>query len=249
MRGYPVRYLLWFHLVNDTINGNPILVSFSPYTDSFSVFSRRIDGTTYDFDYTGLLYQASLLIKDKQTSSFFLQIHGRGAIGALSDKKLTHLPAEYLSMKKYMASYGNDAKIMQAPDIEPYDWVLLGKTPLAGYETTVTSRYYQGREIPISNRISHFDRVISYGGRTQAWSVSYIRNRGEVRINSENVRIRWESGLNSAQEEFRVKDARNVGMIHVEQQNAQGKWRPILFHRDFMFAYYRFFPNRRILHD
>ena len=249
VRGYPVRYLLWFHAVNDTINGKPILVTFSPYTDSFAVFSRRIDGKTYDFSYTGLLYQASLLLKDKQTGSFFLQVHGRGAVGALHEKALSFLPSEYLSLKKFIATHGEDAQIMQEPDIEPYDWVLIGKTPLAGYENTVTSRYYQGTEVPVSNRISHFNRLISYGGRNQAWSVSYIRKRGEVRINSEKVRIRWESGLNATAEEFTLKDARDIGMIHVEKEDAQGRWKPILFHRDFMFAYYRFFPNKRILHD
>jgi hypothetical protein len=42
-RAYPVAILNWHELVNDTLGGQPILVSFCPLCNTGIVFDRRID--------------------------------------------------------------------------------------------------------------------------------------------------------------------------------------------------------------
>ncbi len=249
IRAYPLRYLLWYRAINDVIGGQPILVTFNPYTDAFQVFSRIIAGNTYQFTDSGLLYKASILLQDTLTGSLFLQANGKGAVGDLYQQKLTSIASEYVGFDSFKRRYGQNGQVMSSPDILDNDWVLLGKTPLPGYESSIISPYYIGKNIPVSNTIRHFDRIITYGGRKAGWSINYIRNRGEVRINSDRVRLRWESGLNAVQDTFDIRNGRNIGMVHVEKQSANGNWQPILFYREFLFSYMSFFPGRRVFHD
>lgn len=41
-RAYPVRYLMWHEIVNDTVEGQPIAVTFCPLCNTGIVFSRRL---------------------------------------------------------------------------------------------------------------------------------------------------------------------------------------------------------------
>jgi len=43
-RAYPVRVLAWHEVVNDTLGGVPIVVSYSPYADAAVVLDRRVTG-------------------------------------------------------------------------------------------------------------------------------------------------------------------------------------------------------------
>ncbi len=248
-RAYPIRYLIWFRVINDIIGDQPIVVTYNPYNSAFAVYSSVIDGVTYQFKDSGLLYQSSILLQDQTTNSMFLQNTGQGVIGTLSDKNLTVITSEYVSFDNFHRRYAESGKVMKAPDITDKDWVILGATPLTAYESNTISQYYIGKNVPVSDKIRHFDLVISYGQRISGWSVNYIRNRGEIRINSERVRIRWEAGLNSVHDTFDIPQGRDIGMIHVEQQNSRGRWQPITFYREYFFSHSGFFPGRRILHD
>ncbi|MCH9845188.1 MAG: DUF3179 domain-containing protein [Alphaproteobacteria bacterium] len=248
-RAYPIRYLIWFHVINDVIGDQPILITYNPYNSAFVVYSRVIDGVTYQFKDSGLLYQGSILLLDDTTNSLFLQNNGLGAVGALSDKNLTVLTSEYVSFDTFYRRYTENGKLMKAPDITDKDWVILGATPLTAYESNTISQYYIGKNVPVSDKIRHFDVIISYGQRQSGWSLNYIRNRGEVRINSERVRIRWEAGLNSVHDTFAIPQGRDIGMVHVEKQNNRGRWQPIAFYREFFFSHSSFLPGRRVLHD
>ncbi|MCH9853035.1 MAG: DUF3179 domain-containing protein [Alphaproteobacteria bacterium] len=249
VRAYPIRYLLWFRVINDVVGNQPIMVTYNPYNSAFAVYSRVVDGVTYQFTDSGLLYKASILLQDDTTNSLFLQNNGLGAVGALNDKNLTVLTSEYVSFDNFYRRYAETGKLMKAPDITDKDWVIFGATPLTAYESNTISQYYIGKNIPVSDKIRHFDEIISYGQRKSGWSTNYIRNRGEVRINNERVRIRWEAGLNSVHDTFYISQGRDIGMVHVEQQNSQGRWQPIPFYREFMFSQQSFLPGRRVFHD
>ena len=68
-RAYPLRFLAWHEVVNDTIGAVPLLVTYHPLSGSVAVFSRRVRGTTLTFGFSGLLYQSSPLLYDRQKAS------------------------------------------------------------------------------------------------------------------------------------------------------------------------------------
>jgi hypothetical protein len=45
-RAYPVRYLTWHEIVNDTVAGVPVAVTFCPLCNTALVFDRRVEGAS-----------------------------------------------------------------------------------------------------------------------------------------------------------------------------------------------------------
>ena len=48
-RAYPIRYLTWHEIVNDTVGGIPVAVTFCPLCNSGITFDRRTASGTLDF--------------------------------------------------------------------------------------------------------------------------------------------------------------------------------------------------------
>ena len=69
-RAYPIRYLMWHEIVNDTIEGQPIAVTFCPLCNSAMVFDRRVDGQTLSFGVSGLLRHSDIFMYDLQSESW-----------------------------------------------------------------------------------------------------------------------------------------------------------------------------------
>jgi len=60
-----LRFILWHEVVNDTLAGVPIAVTYNPLCDSAVVFRRTLDGRTPTFGVSGLLYDSNLLMYDR----------------------------------------------------------------------------------------------------------------------------------------------------------------------------------------
>ncbi len=67
-RAYPLRFLVWHEVVNDTLGGEPIAVAHSPLTATTVAFRRRIGGRTLVFRVSGLLYNSGHLLYDASGS-------------------------------------------------------------------------------------------------------------------------------------------------------------------------------------
>ena len=91
---YPHRILFVHEIVNDTLGGEPVLVSYCPLCNSGVVFDRRLpDGTELTFGNTSALYENDLVMYDHQTFSYWWQVPGRAIVGELSGTELEALPS------------------------------------------------------------------------------------------------------------------------------------------------------------
>lgn len=90
---YPYRILVWHEIVNDTIQGNPVLVTYCPLCATGIVFERRIDGTEQEFGVSGKLWQSNLLMYNRAESeageSLWSQVLGEAVLGVHTGKKLS----------------------------------------------------------------------------------------------------------------------------------------------------------------
>ncbi len=68
-RAYPLWIMNWHEIINDSVGGRPIAVTYSPLCDSVVVFDRRVAGETLEFGISGLLYNSNLLMYDKRPDS------------------------------------------------------------------------------------------------------------------------------------------------------------------------------------
>jgi hypothetical protein len=97
-RAYPLRILNWHEVVNDTLGGVPIAVTYHPLTEGVVVFDRRSGGEVLEFGVSGLLFNSNLLMYDRRPQeageSLWSQLQARAVAGpgASASLRLTVLP-------------------------------------------------------------------------------------------------------------------------------------------------------------
>ena len=56
-------------MVNDRIDGAPVIISFCPLCGTGVAFDARVKGRELSFGVSGLLYNSDVLLYDRQTNS------------------------------------------------------------------------------------------------------------------------------------------------------------------------------------
>lgn len=92
-KAYSVWLLEGYSVINDLINNEPIVVSWSPFSYSYRVFDRVVDGDTLDFEDSGEMWNDVLVLTDTKTKSRWSQIKGEAIDGPMKGKKLKLLPS------------------------------------------------------------------------------------------------------------------------------------------------------------
>jgi hypothetical protein len=84
-RAYPLRVLNWHEVVNDTLGGVPIAVTYHPLCDSVVVFDRRVGEEVLELGVSGLLWNSNLLMFDRRAGgkreSLWSQLLARAVAG------------------------------------------------------------------------------------------------------------------------------------------------------------------------
>jgi hypothetical protein len=63
-KAYPLRIMIRHEIVNDTVGGVPVAVTWCPLCNSSVVFDRRLDGRVLSFGTTGKLRKSDLVMFD-----------------------------------------------------------------------------------------------------------------------------------------------------------------------------------------
>ena len=106
-RAYPLRILNWHEVVNDSLGGTPIAVTYCPLCHSSFVFDRRVGGQVREFGVSGLLWNSNVLLYDRQPGgsgeSLWSQLKMQAICGpaAKRGERLKLLPAELVAWKDW----------------------------------------------------------------------------------------------------------------------------------------------------
>ncbi len=85
---YPLSIMSFHHIVNDTIDKEPVAITYCLLADTAETFSRTHEGKTLEFGVLGPLYAGNLVMYDKSTDASFLQLNGQGFNGMYKDQLL-----------------------------------------------------------------------------------------------------------------------------------------------------------------
>lgn len=129
-RAYPLRIMIWHEIVNDTVGGRPVAITWCPLCNSAVVFDRRLDGRLLNFGTTGKLRKSDLVMYDRQTETWWQQFLGQGIVGALAGKQLEMLPMRVESFELFAARHP-DGKVLTPTDPAARQY---GRNPYAGYD-------------------------------------------------------------------------------------------------------------------
>ena len=90
---YPIKILNFREIINDEIDGVPVLVSYCPLCRSGIVYDRRLGDQVLSFGNTSALYESDLVMLDRQTGSYWWQVPGTAIVGQLTGEQLQTLPS------------------------------------------------------------------------------------------------------------------------------------------------------------
>ena len=104
-RAYPIQILIWHEIVNDTLGGKPLLVSFCPLCNTAIAFEQTVNGQVFDFGTTGRLRYSNLIMYDRQTETWWQQATGDAIAGELTGTQLVFYPASIISWADFKSQY------------------------------------------------------------------------------------------------------------------------------------------------
>jgi hypothetical protein len=107
-RFYPFNMLVTREIVNDSIQGDHLLVTYCPLCGTGIVFDRNIDGKIYEFGVSGMLWQSNLLMYnragDEKNISLWSQVLGEAVLGSLTGIKLSIVPSDVVLYEDWSKS-------------------------------------------------------------------------------------------------------------------------------------------------
>lgn len=125
-RAFPRRILDWHEMVNDTIGGVPVVLSFCVLCYSAIVYETRPTGRVlpFEFDTSGLIYRSNKLMYDRQSESLWSQFTGRPVVGDLvgSGIELKMRPAVMTRWKDWREAHP-DTKVLSLQTGHQRDYI------------------------------------------------------------------------------------------------------------------------------
>jgi hypothetical protein len=239
-RAYPVRILIWHEIINDTVGGTPVTVTYCPLCNAGLVFQRNVDDRVLDFGTTGLLRNSDLVMYDRQTESWWQQFTGEAIVGALSGRSLRSIPARMESFIRFRERFPN-GKVLVPTDPNARNY---GTNPYVGYDAPGRRPFLYDGSLP--EGIDPMERVVAVEtepGRYEAWSLVLLRRAGEIR--SDDLVLAWEPGQVSALDNRSITDGRDVGGVVVRKQ-INGAFADVPYDVPFAFAFHAFWPTSPI---
>lgn len=128
-RVYPLQIMTWHEIVNDTIAGDPILITYCPLCGSGIAYERTLNGEVVEFGTSGKLYNSNLVMYDRKTNTYWSQIEGRAIVGELTGTKLTPISVDTVVWREWKVAHPNSLVLSQETGFSrPY-----GRDPYGSY--------------------------------------------------------------------------------------------------------------------
>ena len=112
-RAYAIPQIYAREVVNDTVGGTPVIVTYCWICQTVIVFERTIDGTVHDFGASGGLMDRTnsatespcLVMYDRQTKTLWSQVLGLGVRGEQNGVQLQTVPATFTTWGEWKKAH------------------------------------------------------------------------------------------------------------------------------------------------
>ena len=227
-RAYPIRYLTWHEIVNDTVGDIPVAVTFCPLCNSGITFDRRIAQGTLSFGVSGKLRHSDMIMFDRETESWWQQAIGEAIVGDLTGTELNSLPSWMESWAAF-STRNPDGLVMAQPAFNRN----YGANPYVRYDSSNRPFLYSGEMPP--HDIPALARVVRVGER--AWPLMRLAEAGK--LTEGGVTLTWAEGQASALDSAQIGTGREVGDVRVRDAAGADLPHDVMF----AFAFHAFWPE------
>ncbi|MEX0664478.1 MAG: DUF3179 domain-containing protein [Acidimicrobiia bacterium] len=223
-RAYPVQILMWHEIVNDTVAGTPVAITYCPLCNSALAFDRRLGDRVLDFGTSGMLYQSDLVMYDRQTESLWVQILGRAVVGRLSGDELTPYPVSTVAWRDWRRAHPEGLVLSRDTGFDR----AYGQNPYPGYDDEGGSPFlFDG---PTDDRLVAMARVVGLqrGDAAVALTFKHLRKQRVAELDLDGPVVVWlVPGTASSLDDTSVAGGADVG--------ATGAFEPVVDGRDLHF--------------
>ncbi len=100
-RAYPAQILDHHEIVNDTVAGDALAITWCPLCGSAVGIQRNVGGEITEFGVSGVLYNSDLVFYDRTTETLWDQIEAKGIVGTMTDVELVLVPVSVSRWAKW----------------------------------------------------------------------------------------------------------------------------------------------------
>jgi len=214
-RAYPLQILTWHEIVNDTVAGTPVVVTFCPLCNTAIAFERPlIGGEVTTFGTSGKLINSNLLMYDRKTDSLWPQVTGVALTGPQKGRSLKRVPVQIVSWGDFVASHPDGVVLSRDTGHDRR----YGENPYPGYDDVEDAPFLYSGEI--DGRLAAMERVLGLEVRGDVVAFPYFRlrelARGDVSaahatVGGDPIVVLWKAGTASALDGTEIAASRDVG--------------------------------------
>ena len=201
---------MYHEIVNDSVGGQPISVTYCPLCNAAMVFSRHYKNQILEFGVSGKVYNSNLVMYDRQTESWWLQFTGEAVVGELTHAKLDLLSSQIVSFAQFQQSYpdgkvlSNNTGFNKKYGVNPYTHYDSRKLPVVWFYRK-----------PFDDRLLAMERVLGVAMDQQqamAFPLAVLSDAAVVQTNvaSTPILIISKAGMASAVDERLIKESKDV---------------------------------------
>jgi hypothetical protein len=226
-RAYPLQILTWHEIVNDTVAGTPVVVTFCPLCNTAIAFERpRIGGEITTFGTSGKLINSNLLMYDRKTESLWPQVTGVALTGPQKGRSLKRVPVQIVSWGDFVAAHP-DGMVLSRDTGHDRRY---GENPYPGYDDVEDAPFLYSGEI--DGRLAAMERVLGIEVRGDVVAFPYFRlqevARGDIStaqasVGGDPVVVLWKAGTTSALDDAEIAVSRDVGAAAAFSRRVDGE--------------------------
>ena len=197
-RFYPYQIMVWHEIVNDTIEGQRVLVTYCPLCLTGYVLDPVVQGERVEFGTSGKLWKSNLVMYDRKTDSYWPQTLGKAVLGPSTGKTIKKIPTDTVKWGDWKKAHPNTKVLSKDTGfLRSYD----GSNPYGrkGDFTDINLQF------PLENEDKRLDAYeIIYGievnGKFKAYKKTDLGQKSKIEdtLGGEKIMIEFDKNLKSA---------------------------------------------------
>jgi hypothetical protein len=185
--GYPVGLLDRAEVIDDEAGGRAWVVARCALTHVAAVYDRSVDGRTLTFENSGALWRDTLVLKDRETGTYWSSATGLGLSGPLAGRHLDAVPAAYTTATAWRRAFPESRyPDLGLPTSVPLSMRIYAASPWQG----VSGQKTGDRRRPAKKELLS----VAAGDEALAFTPEEVRRRGPVRatLGGRSISIEWD---------------------------------------------------------
>ncbi|HZA78828.1 MAG TPA: DUF3179 domain-containing protein [Acidimicrobiales bacterium] len=212
-RAYPLQVMTWHEIVNDTVDGVPVAVTYCPLCNTAIAYDRRLGDRVLDFGTSGMLYNSALVMYDRQTESLWSHFTAQAIVGHLAGQELDVYPVAIVAWADWRDAHP-DGLVLSRDTGHDRDY---GRNPYPGYDDIDSPAFlFEGE---VDGRLAAKERVIGIerDGDAVAVRADELAEAGviEVEVGGDTLIVWLDPGTASALDSPALAEGRDVGATGV----------------------------------